>query len=67
MRVGDWESDPCVACHHRGGLNGDFGVLKVDGENTLPRVLPEISTNVDECCHQEKVACCTVWVSMKTL
>lgn len=26
--------------------------------------LPEISMNVEECCHQEKAACCTVWVSV---
>lgn len=64
MRDGDWECDSRAACHHRGGLNSGFGALKVDGENVLARALPEISMNVDECCHQEKVACCVSWVSM---
>lgn len=59
MRDGDLESDSHVACHRDG-----HGTLKVDGENALTRALPEISMNTDERCHQEKVACCAVWVSM---
>lgn len=62
MRDEDWECDFHVACHHRGDLNSDFESLKVDGENAT--TLPEISMNADECCHQEKAACCNVWVSV---
>jgi hypothetical protein len=37
----------------------------VDEENdALARALSEISMNIDERCHQEKVACCAVWASM---
>jgi hypothetical protein len=65
LRDGDWGSDSHVACHHYGDLHSDFGALKVDEENdALTRALSEISMNIDECCHQEKVACCAVWASM---